>query len=168
VSTKPTSVSGTNGSAHFTQCYSVTSCLQAFRMIAWDLDTGCSVQRAYRNGSAPWRSSSPNSCVCVCVCACVRVCVCVGYLLRTLAAPVRRLKHPPCSLLDITGKRKFQNSKSYNFVTVAKRTHVDVTFLKVRKLILKLWNEVIGHLYSYHRVVRGPNTKALHCLWILH
>ena len=112
--------------------------------------------------------SSPN-CVCVCVCGERDIFwdrwqfVLLNIRVNATCPPFEASAMQPAGHYWQT-----QNSKSYNFVTVAKRTHVDVTLLKVRKLILKLWNEVIGHLYSYHRVVRGPKTKALHCLWILH
>jgi hypothetical protein len=45
----------------------------------------------------------------------------------TLAACV----HPPCSLLKVIGNRKVQSSKSHNYVTVANRIHVDMTFHSV-------------------------------------
>jgi hypothetical protein len=46
--------------------------------------------------------------------------------------------HPPCSLLNVTGKRKVQNSKSHSFVTVDNRSDFDAAFLTARNVILQI------------------------------
>jgi hypothetical protein len=58
---------------------------------------------------------------------------------------VSRCMHPSCSLLNVTGKRKVQISKSHSFVTVDNRSHVEVTFLTARKTILKFCYKATGH-----------------------